>query len=208
MWAKRLTIAAVVVAGLAAGGWAAIVHFSESPPEVEASVLPVARELPAFDLTDHRGHTASRETLRGHWSLLFFGFSHCPGVCPATLGKLERVAGALAGDGSATMPQVYFVSVDPARDTPERLRAYLDNFGAPFIGLTGAQAELKRLAAGASISYSVPRDAAPDGDYRVQHSAVIVLVDPKARIRAFFTPPHRPERMARELKLLTTYYGS
>jgi protein SCO1/2 len=146
--------------------------------------------------------------LRGRWSLVFFGFTHCPDVCPSALYDLDLAsrqlaeANAAAGDGTGPAHQVVFVSVDPERDTPERIAQYVAYFNPGFIGVTGAHEQLAALTAQLGIAYQVEEHAAGSERYDVVHSASVVLIDPRGHLRGAFPPPLDALAIARDLALL------
>ena len=110
-----------------------------------ATVLPVPRPLPEFTLTDTAGREFTRASLRGRHRLVFFGFTYCPDICPLTLQVLATVVDKIAARAPELVPEVVFVSVDPGRDTPERIREYLRNFDAQFVGVVGSEAAIEPL---------------------------------------------------------------
>ena len=142
------------------------------------------RPLTAFVLRDTHRKVFDLSRLRGHWNFLFFGYSHCTDVCPDTLDtfkQLHKLAGGMSQD-----VQYVFVSVDPQRDSADRLTKYLEHFDPDIIGATGTDDELVALTGQLSVYYK--RQAPlPNGSYGVDHTSAIFLVDPKARLRAVFT---------------------
>ena len=183
----RILFAVVALAALTAGAWLA---FLQAPPAaLSATVLPAPADLPEFALVDGDGARFDRDALRGRWSLMFFGFTHCPDVCPLTLQVLASARQRLAEDGFAPLPDIVFVSVDPERDTVDSVREYAAYFGPATIGVTGDLAELRRLTDGLGI-YFQKNAAEEDGSYGVDHSAAVLLVDPGANFRALFGAPH------------------
>ena len=195
----RLVMIAVVVAALAGGFWAAHALRDTAPPDSDAAVLETPRDPGAFALVDHRGAPFGPAQLRDRWTLWFFGFTNCPDVCPTTLTMLSGVDRALA-DAGAARPAVIMVSVDPARDTPEALAAYVPFFNDAFTGVTGAQGEVLQLAErlGIIVRY-LARD---DGSYTVEHGASLLLTGPDGLVHAVFTAPHDPDALARDLAAL------
>jgi len=144
-----------------------------------------------FELTDHKGNHFSRANLQGKWTLMFFGFTYCPDVCPTTLSALNELMAKLDKDIRANT-QVVLVSVDPARDTVEKLAQYVPYFNPDFIGLTGDFLQIKRLANQLNIAFSKVNI----GDtYTVDHSASVVLINPRGDYHGFFKPPLDLPRM-------------
>jgi protein SCO1 len=145
------------------------------------------RALPDFSLIDHRGQKFAPENLRGHWSLMFFGYTNCPDFCPATLATLALVEKRLRA-GGAVRPQVIFMSVDAKRDTPAQLAKYVPYFDPEFIGLTAAdQPTIETLAR--KLGVAVIIEPKPDGSYAVDHSDAIFVLDPGGMLAAILTGP-------------------
>lgn len=154
-------------------------------PEV-ATVIEAPRPLPEFELADTAGRPFTRADLEGGMHLLFFGFTNCPDVCPLTLQTLAQVAPRLEQRFGEAAPGVVFVSVDPARDTPERIAAYLENFDAPFTGVSGDDAALAPLLE--ILGVAVHKQAVEGESYNVTHSGHVFVIGPDARWRAVFRP--------------------
>jgi protein SCO1/2 len=197
---KRLTIFVVAIVAVVAGVWTSY-RFVAPPPEPRvATVLPAPVELPEFSLLDHDGRPVGRDVFAGQWDLVFFGFTHCPDVCPMTLQVLANAKRQLADAGQEPLPRIVLVSVDPERDTPASLSQYVDYFGAGNLGITGDLAEIRKLTDGLGIFFSkVPRD---DGDYTVDHSAVVLLVNPRGEFHALFGSPHDANNYVHDLPII------
>ncbi len=179
-----------------------------APPRLSQHVTlyPEPKPLPEFRLTDEHGRTATRDTFDGAWSLVFFGYTHCPDVCPTTLGQMQQLLHVWrkAPEASAP-PRMVFVSVDPQRDTPQRLATYLGHFGEGFHGLTGDRQQIEHLAQAAGAFYRLHDPGESAAGYLVDHSASITLVDPRARIVAIFPPPIDTRRMLADLREIIRY---
>lgn len=165
---------------------------------VKATLLNPPRPLPGFTLTDHTGATFDQARLKDRWSLLFFGFTHCPDVCPTTLGMLAQTEKELAGLPAAQRPQIVLVSVDPQRDTPEQLASYVRFFSPSFTGVTGSQEAIDTFTRALGVPVAI--SALANGDYTVDHSAAIFLVDPNGALRALFSTPHSPAIIAADYR--------
>ena len=170
-----------------------------APVLEQATLLDAARPLPEFALTDSRGHLYRRESLSGHWTLMFFGFTNCPDVCPTTLVALADVRRQLKDLPQGEIPAVAFVSVDPARDTPEALGRYVAHFDPQFLGVTGSPQAIEVLTRhlGVAVSIGAPQD---DGSYSVDHTAAIFLIDPDTAVKAVFGSPHVASVIARDYR--------
>jgi protein SCO1/2 len=186
---KFLSLALICLLGLA--GIAAEILRHRTAPAVElttGSFLSPSRELPDFSLIDEQGRAFGVPNLRGHWSLLFFGYTNCPDFCPTTLTTLAAVRKRLRADGAAVLPDVVFVSVDAKRDTPAQLAKYVPKFDPDFIGLTAAdQPSIEAVAKKLGVAVSIL--PAADGNYMVDHSGVIFVLNPDARLTAILTGP-------------------
>ena len=190
----RSWILAAVTAAIAVGIGAAL--YARFNPELALSsgtVLPEPRPIGEFSLLDQHGKPFGRAALENRWSLLFTGFTHCPDLCPTTLALLAKLRTRVPGDGL----QVVFVSVDPERDTPERIATYLAHFDPTFVGATGTTAEIERFTA--TLGLAQVRNPGVGGEYTVDHSAALVLIDPQARVAGYFRPPHDAEALAADL---------
>ncbi|HEV2213011.1 MAG TPA: SCO family protein [Gammaproteobacteria bacterium] len=208
-WKALLPYAGLMFMALAVGVLASYLTFGSRPverPRTDALLLHEARPLPDFSLTDTGGTAFTRTQLMGHWSLLYFGYTHCPDACPTTLAALDRMMRLLDKLPAARRPHVYFISVDPQRDDPKLLKTYAAYFNPGFTGLTASVPNLKALTGplGADFSYGRPDKK---GDYAVVHSTMVVLVDPEAAEMALFTPPLDPKRMAADYANIIRYYG-
>ena len=213
MTARTATVAAAVAAlALGLGTWLVLDAFKSPPLEIGGYVLATPRDLPAVELVDERGEAFLPHDFVGHWSFLYFGYTYCPDVCPLTLVELTKVKHELAADGFAEPSAYYFVSVDPRRDTPARLREYVAYFDQELRGLTGSAAALAALARATDTVFDASDDSRGEdsaGDnYLVSHSSNVVLLDPNGRVHAVFAAPHDPSRMAGDFtKVVARYNG-
>jgi len=192
-----ISVGAIAVAAALAGVYVARMLNRPAVPSLEAGTsLPTPRVLAPFNLLDTQGAPASGETLRGHPTLVFFGFTHCPDVCPTTLALLTSV------QKQAAIPQlkIALISVDPERDTPQQLGRYISSFGGDLIGLTGSAPEI--VNATKSFGVAASRVDLPGGEYTMDHSATVFVLDSGARIVAVFTPPLSAAALTRDLARL------
>lgn len=149
-----------------------------------------ALEVPPMRAADGKTFDASR--FRGRWSLVFFGFTSCPEICPTTLATLARFAREPASGVSGGGTQVVFVSVDPDNDTPQRIREYLRNFDARFVGVTGSADALARFAAAAGAGFAATGQS-------MDHSTSVFVVDPQGRLAGVLLHPSDPARIVVDL---------
>jgi len=138
-----------------------------------------------FNLINHKGEKKTKEDFMGKWLLLYFGFTHCPDICPEELEKITDIVSAINEDNKLPDLQPVFVSVDPRRDTPEAMSEYLKDFHPTFVGLTGTEEEIEAAAKSYRVYYSVgPIDA--DEDYIVDHSMNMYLMNPRGDFVDFY----------------------
>jgi len=160
-----------------------------SDSELQANglyLMDPPREIGAFELVDHHGEPFNPDSLRGGWTLLFFGFTHCPDICPTTMAFLDDFVASLAGTEAAET-DVVMVSVDPARDGVEELAGYVPFFNEEFTGVTGEFLDLFRFATALNTPFrKVPGQGE---DYQVDHSANVVLINPRGHYHGFFKAP-------------------
>ena len=161
-----------------------------------AGLMPPLR----FTLTEDTGTTVHASDFRGHLTLLYFGYTSCPDVCPATLAKLHAALGRLPNDEGANA-QVLFVTVDPKRDTPAHLRKYTAHFGPQFIGLRASPEELTALTKRYRVTYGYGKPDA-DGDYEVSHSSAVFVFDPRGKARLIIRSGDGVDAVAADLKRL------
>jgi protein SCO1 len=196
--APRFIVIAVALAGLlvlAAG--ALLLAYRDNPKGAAGSVLASVIGGP-FHLVDQNGKPFGDADLKGKWHLVFFGYTHCPDTCPTTLNELSLALGRLGKEREAV--GIVFITVDPERDTPEMLKAYVDSFDAPIVALTGTVDEVAQAAKDYRVYYA--KHPRADGSYDMDHSAVIYVMDPQGRFTATFTPDSTPEAIAERLQKL------
>jgi len=159
-----------------------------------ATVLPTPRVLEDMSFVDKTGQPIGLSDLEGGFSLLFFGFTNCPDVCPLTLQVLATTRAEIVARAPNLVPRVVFVSVDPNRDTPERIATYLDNFDSEFLGLTASDEALAPLLA--ALGVAVEKHEHGGANYNVVHNSAIYVLDPNADWIAVTTAPHDPKIIA------------
>lgn len=194
-----IVIVSIVVGALSAH-WLLNRNNNGTVELTSGTVITPPRPLPAMQFIDHEQHPFDVTRLKGHWSLVFFGFTNCPDVCPTTLAVLAQVEKQLADLPAQEQPQVVFVSVDPARDTPERIASYIRFFSPRFIGATGSEQHIQEFTKAMGIPVVVTQAA--DGNYTVDHSGAIFAIDPKGEWRALFSPPHQAKPIASDYRRL------
>jgi protein SCO1 len=194
----KLLWSAIAVCAAVAGFWLARELHSTSTQLASGTWLPNARELRPFRLTDQSGQPLTLESLGGRPTLVFFGFTHCPDVCPTTLATLAQ---ARKASGISAL-RVLLISVDPARDAPERLEKYVHAFDPAFLGATGSQATIDSLTR--DFGVAVQKVELAGGDYTMDHSAAVFLLNDRAHIAAIFTPPIEAKALAADLRAVAS----
>ena len=189
---------------IAAAGVAAALIWSHKPVALATgTVLVPSRALADFSLIDHQGRGFGAANLRGHWSLMFFGYTSCPDFCPSTLTTLAAMEKRLRTANAVVPPQVIFVSVDAKRDTPALLAKYVPNFDPDFIGLTAAdQPAIERQAKKWGVAVTIEPTA--DGDYTVNHSEAMFVINPAGNLAAILTGPFTVDALEGDFKRIVT----
>ena len=193
-----LLVAIAAALGLWAGSrWLAV----PQAPELQTAVMyPAAQSVADFTLQRADGKSLTRDDFKGVWTVAFFGFTHCPDICPTTLATFKQVWKELAAAKATDRVQFVFVSVDPERDSPAQLASYVGFFDKEFIAATGADEQLTALTRSLGLVYARIPDVS--GSYTVDHSASVVLIDPQARRAGLFRPPFVAEAIGKDLLAL------
>jgi protein SCO1 len=210
VWDNRVMVRSkllslIILCVAAAGGVVGALIWHAKPPVVLAtgSLLTPSRALGDFSLIDHQGRSFGTANLRGHWSLMFFGYTNCPDFCPATLTTLAAMEKRLRAAKIVTPPQVIFVSVDAKRDTPAQLGKYVPYFDPEFIGLTAAdQAAIERQAKKWGVAVMV--QPASGDNYTVDHSGAIFVIDPEGNLAAILTGPFTIDALQADFTRIAT----
>ncbi len=157
--------------------------------------LPNPRPIPEFDLVSAQKDSFTNAALKGQWSVVFVGFTHCPDICPNTLSLLKTVRARQLEQQKEL--QVVFLSVDPERDSPEAIANYVNYFGDGFVGATGPVKDLEAL--GQAMGYVFLKAPSDDPDnYSVDHSAALIVTNPQGQVAAYFTPPLRADALVED----------
>jgi protein SCO1/2 len=174
------------------------------PATVNATILPQTRVLPALDLIDQDGQPLAADALRQGWTIVFFGFTQCPDICPTTLTLLAQTRKRLADLPISQQPQVLLISVDPERDTPAVLKPYVTFFDPGFRGATGTPAGVQQAATAFGVPFQ--KMPLPDGGYTMDHGAGLFIVAPNGGIAAYSSPPLTAEGLASDFRAAVQYF--
>ena len=200
-WLIAVSITLVGLAVLTAGGFVdgPVRETAEAPLEINGFVVDVPRRLPEFSLIDGEGNAFQSGDFRGYWSFVYFGYTYCPDVCPMSLVEMAKVKRSLENDQRIDNDRYYLVSVDPGRDTPERIGEYVRYFDPSFRGLTGDAEEIDKFVAAAGAIYELPETIEND-NYLVGHSSFITLLNPDGNVHAFFTTDLDGDKLAADFR--------
>jgi protein SCO1/2 len=172
--------------------------------QMGAYIFNPPRAFESFTLLDQHGNTFDQQRLQGQWSLVFFGYTFCPDVCPTTLAVLRDVEERLRAEGEVALPQIILVTVDPARDTPDVLRTYLEYFSKDFVGVTGEFMSLQAFARQLNTTF---RKQPGGGDnYLVDHSSSIVIINPRGHYQGFFKLPFEAAKLTAAFRAVQKQY--
>ena len=202
----------VVLAVMLGGVWLAAAYRENGSramllPDQVMTLFPDPKPLTAFAFTDQENRVFDLSRLKGKWSFLFFGYTHCPDICPMTLAILARAhENMVKSTVDAKDVQFVFISVDPNRDTASKLKQYVTYFDTTFVGVTGDNAQLGNLAGQLGAAYQVAITPGTE-NYPVYHTAAVFLVDPRARYHAVFAPPLDAEGISKRFKVLRELEG-
>lgn len=171
-----------------------------------------AVELQSFRLQDHAERQFDKQRLAGQWSVLFFGYTHCPDICPTVLLDMANIYNEYTKQPSAEQLQVAFVSVDPNRDSLSLLKNYVAYFHKDFIGVTGERQQINTLANSVGAMYDfedgvsgerlAAEELAGKQGYKVNHYAALILLNPQGEVVAHIYPPHEPKRVVNALNTI------
>ncbi|MGB5791156.1 MAG: SCO family protein [Pseudoalteromonas nigrifaciens] len=180
-----------------------------APPDVNALVYENAKPLADFSLDDQHGELVTKQQFLGQWNLVFLGYTSCPDICPLTLAKLNAVYKNLRSDYPV---QIWFVSVDPKRDTPAKRKDYIDYFNPDFLAVSGEHKHLFPMVRGLGLIYAI--SDSNESEYAVDHSASVAMVDGNGAVRAIFKPEFKQgsvplinsKELTQEFKKIADYY--
>jgi len=191
---ERLSRPVVIIAAFAASLAVGLLLMTWLMGDLKKIAAPAAIGGP-FRLTDQSGQAVTEQNLKGRPTLIFFGFTHCPDVCPTSLFEISEVLRAMGKDVDKV--NAYFVSVDPERDKPEVLKAYLSAFGPRFVGLTGTEEEIAATAKAYRVYVQSHKDEG--ANYTVDHSGVVYLMDKSGAFLANYSLDASPDKLAADL---------
>lgn len=175
---------------------------------LQVTLLQTPRQIEQFQLIDNKNMPFTNENLANHWTIMFFGYTNCPDICPIIMAELKKMDINLKESKVTDLPQVIMVSVDPERDTPEILNQYVKLFDDSFIGATADPAQIEQLSKELGIAYMKVDPAHDhnhdDMDYHIDHSGTIVLFNPDGNVVGYFTMPIDGDTLAHDFQVITS----
>ena len=214
-WSITTWIFILALLALLFGLWTQ--HNFKKPAATEVSQPPIIltsgtllsppRSINPFQLKDDHNKPFTQANLLRHWNLVFFGFTNCPELCPTTLSTLNQAYKNLQTNHLPVLPQIIFISVDPKRDTPERINRYLSSFNPAFIGATGKKKQIDELVRDFNIVYvEIAQKGNQANEYTIDHSGAILLIDPAGQLYAVFSTPHDAANIAKDFTMIVDNY--
>lgn len=201
----------VVILAVAAGIWLGLLWYGGAlePKSIAAdlkaaTLLPQPKPLEDFALTDQDDQVLDREALKGNWTFLAFGYTQCPDICPTMVATFAAVEKELAQAHAEPQPEFLFVSVDPERDTPQKVGQYVGYFNPRIRGATAGHEVLRPLTAQLGILYQRSEAQETAMGYLVDHSGSMLLLDPEVRLSAIFGMPHVPQDMVADFRTISS----
>ncbi|KTC82335.1 SCO1/SenC family transporter protein [Legionella cherrii] len=210
--AKSVTFTVVVLLALA-GLFSGIFvgqhfHFKKKidVTTFHGTYLENPRPVNRFQLTGIDEKSFDNKSLKGKWTLMFFGFTNCGYVCPTTMAELTKMYHILEDKGVKNLPRIVMISIDPERDSPEKLRGYVTSFHPNFYGARGDEESIKSMTREMGIAYAKVVEKGVDDatNYDIQHSGALMLFNPQGELNAFFTTPHHADLLAKDYLLLVS----
>ncbi|MDH7944232.1 SCO family protein [Pseudohongiella sp. SYSU M77423] len=179
---------------------------AEELREMGAMIYEAPVAISEFDLVDHYGQPFTEESLQGNWTMVFFGFTNCPDICPLTMFELTGFYNDLEGDPLQDDTQVVMISVDPFRDDTAKIADFMQAYHEDFLGLNGEYRQVSQLASELFIAHGIMPVPAPDGgqpqNFMVDHSGNILLIDPEGRYRGFLEPNIKRDQISETYRII------
>ena len=201
----------IIVFSFVAGWW--LSHSKNTPSQpfdtesLTATVLDHGKPISEFQLVDHEGKEFTQNTFKGQWNLVYFGFTKCPYICPMTMREIKKTYENLTLSNGKPFPKVVMISVDPAHDTPELMKKYVKSFNKDFVGVTGDSKQIKKLSREMGVVYMQTQNKKNPKEYTIDHSGVILIVNPKGEVQGFFSMPHKNHVIAKEFVVIRDHFA-
>lgn len=182
---------------------------ANKPIEISGTYLENPRLITPFSLKRSNGMNFDDTSFMDHWSLVFFGYTRCPDICPRTLSMLDKMYTDLQTKQNISkeeLPEIVFISVDTERDDYEQLKDFTSRFNKDFIGVSGTNNQIANLGKNLGVVFQKISVGKNNENYLFDHSSTIYVINPKGELQAFFTAPHNPKTMAEQLKKMMDRY--
>jgi len=203
---QNLIIAISAMLALVAGYYLGNVASGKKPQLQTATVLPEPRTIKDFNLIDKNGGVFTLQNFEDKWNLIFFGYSHCPDICPTALQSMAEVNKQFDNQ-TRKQVQTVFISVDPQRDTPDHMKTFVEFFNPDFTAVTGDALQIKALAQQLGIQYKI-HEADANGNYLVDHSSWLIIINPQGQFHGVISGSHypSPDKIARDIEIIIDDY--
>jgi len=207
---SNVNLIIIAIAAMVAGLWLAQTTQQEpiKPPGIHGAIYPSEKNILPFQLNNQHSESFTEQNLKGQWSLIFVGYTHCPDVCPTTLTLMNDVSQRMTAM-KYIVPRIIFLSIDPERDTSDVIKQYVEYFNADFIGLTGAIEQINRFSQNLNAVYRKAPGLSGEitaDDYLMDHSSALMLINPNGHMQSVLTTPHTPENVIDSILKSQSYY--
>jgi len=179
-----------------------------APTGLAATYIPGGKPVGEFNLLDHHGGKFDAARLRGKWTFLFAGYTYCPDVCPTTMANMAQAYERITAELPQVPVQVVFLTVDPRRDTPERLAQYVPFYNPDFVGVTGADGDIQSLTRSLGLIYKAHDPLPGQTGYLVDHSSAMLLINPEGQLQALFRPPLLPQVIEADFRKIVAAHNA
>ena len=204
---KKIILASLCIVAVGLGAWLSTLQKKPEKLEITGFAFPEPAALTGVTLTSHEGQPVTEESFKDKWTFVYVGYTFCPDACPMAMTVLNQLYGALESQKVKEPVNMMLVSVDPERDTTEKLNSYVKHFNPTFSAATGTPDNIQSFAKQVSSVYVIPEDRS-DPNYIVDHSSSIILINPAAGVHAIFTPPQMAADLADDFVKLNKRYNS
>lgn len=204
---KKIILAALCVVAVGIGAWISTSQKDDEKLEITGFSFPEPEALSDIKLVSHEDKPITVESFQGQWTFIYVGYTFCPDACPMTMNVLNQLSGALENQKVKEPVNMMLVSVDPERDTTEKLNNYVKHFNPSFSAATGTPVDIQSFAKQVHSIYVIPDDRS-DPNYLVDHSSSVILIDPNAAVHAIFTPPQMAADLAEDFVKISTRYNN
>lgn len=205
---RRITttvIALVAIAALFAGIFVAQHVKSAEPVQIHGTLLNQPRDVQSFALTGMDQQKFDNASLKGKWTMVFFGFTNCGSICPTTMAELAKMYTILQENHVKEMPRVVMISIDPNRDSLEKLKTYVAAFNPNFYGARGSEESIQSMTHELGVAYARIALKGEDPEkYEMEHTGTVMLFNPEGHLTAFFTMPHQASFLAEDYQAITS----